>query len=87
MPGSTSSNLPVSGLSAAEFDQLRAVIDRPVRQRSLNGVPKPETSIERVCQTCGASFVRSCKDKLRGIWRDWRWYCSEECDPIRKEGS
>lgn len=60
-----------------------AAADWPVRQKSLNGEPKPETSIERRCVTCGASFVRSLpgRTRERGIWRDWHWYCSVECDP------
>lgn len=55
----------------------------PVRQESLHGEPKPWTDIERTCQTCGASFPRSSflTPRLRGIWGDWRWYCSVECAP------
>lgn len=57
--------------------------DYPVRQKSLNGEPKPLTSIERTCKTCGASFIGSAAGRTgeRGIWRDWSWYCSAECDP------
>jgi hypothetical protein len=55
----------------------------PVRKRSLKGQPKPETTIERTCKTCRASFIGSAPGKTgeRGIWRNWRWYCSVECDP------
>jgi len=55
--------------------------DYPVRERSLKGEPKPGTSIERTCKTCGASFIGGERGPERGIWRDWRWYCSAECDP------
>lgn len=64
-------------------EMLASGYDYPIRERSLNGVPKPETSIERTCKTCGASFAGSAPGKTgeRGIWRDWRWHCSMECDP------
>ena len=57
--------------------------DVPIRQRSAHGVPKPETSIERTCRTCHASFLGLAAGKTgeRGLWRDWVWYCSIECDP------
>jgi hypothetical protein len=57
--------------------------DYPIRQQSLKGQPKPLTSIERTCRTCGASFVRSAPGNTgeRGIWHYWTWYCSIECDP------
>ena len=57
--------------------------DWPVRQKSLRGQPRPETSIERTCETRRASFAGSAAGKTgeRGIWRDWAWYCSVECDP------
>jgi hypothetical protein len=63
-----------------------SVPDYPIRQHSLHGVPKPGTSIERRCHTCGASFIRSAPGKTgeRGIWRDWHWYCSTECDPTAR---
>lgn len=56
--------------------------DYPVRQKSVHGWPKPNTSIERRCRTCGASFIQLAPGKTgeRGIWRDWNWYCSAECD-------
>lgn len=55
----------------------------PVRQKSAHGWPKPETSIERCCRTCRASFIGLAPGKTgeRGIWRGFRWYCSVECDP------
>ena len=58
-------------------------IDCPVRQKSARGHPRPETSITRCCKTCGACFIGLAPGKTgeRGIWRDWRWYCSAECDP------
>ena len=55
----------------------------PVRQKSARGQPRPETSIERRCKTCGASFAGLAAGKTGeiGIWRSWRWYCSIECNP------
>ena len=57
----------------------------PIRERSCHGVPAPKTSIERTCKTCGASFVGLAPGRtgLAGIWRDWSWYCSRECDEGR----
>lgn len=57
--------------------------DWPIREKSLNGEPKPLTSIERTCRKCGASFILTAPGKTheRGLWRDWQWYCSRECDP------
>jgi hypothetical protein len=54
----------------------------PVRQTSTKGLPRPSTSIERTCANCGASFMGLAPGKTgeRGIWREWMWYCSEECD-------
>jgi hypothetical protein len=54
----------------------------PIRQTSARGQPKPITSIERVCATCAASFIGLAAGKTgeRGLWREWTWYCSEECD-------
>ena len=53
----------------------------PIRQKSARGEPKPETSIERRCRSCGASFIGLAAGKTGevGIWRGWRWYCSVEC--------
>ena len=58
----------------------------PVRQKSARGQPRPETSIERCCKACGASFIGLAPGKTgeRGVWRHWRWYCSTECDPADK---
>jgi hypothetical protein len=55
----------------------------PVRQKPAHGQPKPETSIERRCRTCTASFTGLAAGKTgeAGIWRDWRWYCSAGCAP------
>lgn len=55
--------------------------DWPIRQRSLKGKPKPTTSIERCCAGCAASFIGAVPGATgeRGIWHDWRWYCSQEC--------
>lgn len=57
--------------------------DFPVRQKSAHGQPRPETGIERCCKACGASFIGLAPGKTgeRGVWRHWRWYCSDECDP------
>ncbi len=55
----------------------------PFRQKSAQGQPKPNTSIERRCQRCGASFIGLAPGKTgeAGIWHAWRWYCSVECAP------
>jgi hypothetical protein len=55
--------------------------DYPVREKSANGVPKPEESVERTCYRCGASFLKLAPGATgeRGIWRNWEWFCSEEC--------
>jgi hypothetical protein len=56
----------------------------PIRQESACGQPKPETSIERCCHGCGASFAGLAPGKTgqAGIWNwhHWRWYCSVECE-------
>jgi hypothetical protein len=61
----------------------------PVRRKSAHGWPKPETSIGRCCRSCGASFIGLAPGKTGevGIWHDWRWYCSLECDPARPGSS
>ena len=55
--------------------------DWPIRQHSANGEPKPNTSIERRCRSCGASFLGLAPGKTgeRGVWKTWTWYCSQEC--------
>lgn len=56
--------------------------DTPVRQKSAHGQPpEPKTTIMRTCKTCRASFMGLAPAKTgeRGIWCDWRWYCSVEC--------
>ena len=55
----------------------------PFRQKSAQGQPKPHTSIERRCQSCGASFIGLAPGKTgeAGLWHDWQWYCSVECAP------
>lgn len=65
------------------ISKLPPLPDMPVRQKSARGIPQPNTSIERRCKTCGASFIGLAFGKTgeRGIWRDWSWYCSVECDP------
>jgi hypothetical protein len=65
---------------------MTAISECPVRVPSLKGQPKPATKIERTCGTCRASFIGSAPGKTGefGIWRDWRWYCSVECDPQGK---
>jgi hypothetical protein len=57
--------------------------DYPVRQKSARGEPRPQTSIERCCQSCRASFIGLAPGKTgeAGIWHNWRWYCSAECAP------
>ena len=56
----------------------------PFRQKSARGLPRPETSIERTCHTCGASFLGLAPGKTGevGVWVKWRWYCSIECAPV-----
>jgi hypothetical protein len=53
----------------------------PIRQKSADGEPKPNTGIERRCRKCGASFIGLAPGKTgeRGLWDQWHWYCSEEC--------
>ena len=55
----------------------------PFRQRSARGEPRPQTSIERRCRTCGASFIGLAAGKTgeAGIWHYMTWYCSVECAP------
>ncbi len=55
----------------------------PFRQKSAHGWPRPQTSIERCCRGCGASFIGLAPGKTgeAGIWHAWRWYCSVECAP------
>jgi hypothetical protein len=57
----------------------------PFRQKSAQGQPKPNTSIERRCKTCGASFTGLAPGKTgeTGIWHAWHWYCSIECAPAK----
>lgn len=54
----------------------------PIRQASAHGEPKPNTSIERRCGRCGASFLGLAPGKTgeRGLWTvNLTWYCSQEC--------
>ncbi len=55
----------------------------PFRQKSARGQPRPHTSIERCCRSCGASFIGLAAGKTgeAGIWHAWHWYCSVECAP------
>ena len=59
----------------------------PFRQKSAQGQPKPETSIERRCRRCGASFIGLAAGKTgeAGIWHAWHWYCSVECAPAEAQ--
>lgn len=56
--------------------------DFPIRQKAAV-TPKPTTDIGRTCRTCGACFIGLAPGKTgeRGLWRDWKWYCSAECYP------
>jgi hypothetical protein len=56
-----------------------------IRRKSVKGEPKPDTTIERTCQECGASFVGLAAGTtgLRGPWDEWRWFCSIECYAVR----
>jgi hypothetical protein len=62
-------------------DNAASYVEYPVRTDSAHGEPKPSTPIERTCRSCHASFLGLAAGKtgLRGIWRDWSWYCSVEC--------
>jgi hypothetical protein len=53
----------------------------PLRQKSANGQPRPNTTIERTCRKCGASFIGLAAGKTgeRGVWNNWDWFCSVEC--------
>lgn len=56
----------------------------PLRQKSAHGQPRPNTSIERRCEACGASFIGLAPGKTgeAGIWDARpRWWCSVECAP------
>lgn len=61
--------------------------DTPVRLKSARGEPKPTTTIERTCVSCGASFIGLAPGKTgqRGLWirtgRHWYgiWACSVQC--------
>lgn len=55
--------------------------DVPIRQKSAY-VPKDDFQFARHCERCGASFLLLAPGKTgeRGVWRDWKWFCSIECD-------
>ncbi len=52
-----------------------------LRIKSCNGVPVEKSQFLRKCQQCGASFRRLAPGITGqyGLWRDWRWFCSQEC--------
>lgn len=54
----------------------------PIRQKSANGVPAEPWQYARRCAKCAASFWLLAPGTTgeRGIWRDWKWFCSAECD-------
>jgi cytochrome c5 len=58
-----------------------SIIVHPIRLKSTNGQPRPHSPFERTCKTCHASFLGLAPGKTgeRGIWTDWKWYCSTEC--------
>jgi hypothetical protein len=73
---------PVDLMAALEASLKPA---HPLRVSSAKGLPKPQTSIERTCRGCGASFIGLTPGKtgLRGIWREpLVWFCSTECAGI-----
>lgn len=53
----------------------------PIRQHTPRPVVRPDSRFARACDTCGASFLALAPGKTgeRGIWRDWQWFCSQEC--------
>ena len=53
----------------------------PIRERSALAAFPPRTEFGRKCNTCGCEFMDAGRvtTGFRGIWRDWRWYCSTEC--------
>ncbi len=71
-------------VEAAILARMRESATCPVRRKSACGQPRPNTSIERTCDACGASFLGLAAGKTgeRGIWGGWKWYCSAECAEI-----
>lgn len=55
--------------------------DFPIRQRSAKGHPPPFSEFTRRCARCRACFLGLAAGKTgeRGLWREWSWYCSQEC--------
>jgi len=67
-------------MSAQELRDVTSA-NYPVRKRSAHGLPRPKYQFTRACRVCGACFLELAPGKTgeRGIWNDWRWYCSQEC--------
>lgn len=70
------------GKSEDEIKGMHESRSYPLRQESACGQPRPNTSLERTCKACDASFIGLAPGKTgeRGIWTaDWTWCCSAEC--------
>jgi hypothetical protein len=52
----------------------------PIRARSPHG-PYPRTEFTRRCVVCRSDFIALAPGKTgeRGLWDEWKWYCSREC--------
>lgn len=52
-----------------------------VRQESANGQPPARSKFFRSCKRCDADFLGLAPGKTgeRGLWKDWAWFCSQEC--------
>lgn len=43
---------------------------------------KPASPFARRCAACGSDFLALAASGERGIWRNWHWFCSIECDEV-----
>ena len=62
----------LSSTSGTPTDSEAYGVSFPFRQKSARGQPRPQTSIERCCRGCGASFIGLAPGKTgeAGIWHD-----------------
>ncbi len=53
----------------------------PIRIKSVRTVSKSQ--FFRKCETCDADFIdlAAMKTGERGLWFEWKWYCSLQCTP------